>query len=89
MVTGTSPSRWAASDAPQLDDCSSRRASRRPPCETPDRSAVLADPDVHLHLYGKAEARPGRKMGHLTCVGDDSAEALRRVLEARGALTGR
>jgi len=55
----------------------------------PDWSAVLADPDVHLHLYGKAEARPGRKMGHLTCVGDDTAGALRRVLEARRALTGR
>lgn len=26
--------------------------------------ALLADPDVKLHLYGKAEARPGRKMGH-------------------------
>lgn len=26
----------------------------------------LADPDVKLHLYGKAEARPGRKMGHVT-----------------------
>lgn len=25
---------------------------------------LLADPDVKLHLYGKAEARPGRKMGH-------------------------
>jgi 5-(carboxyamino)imidazole ribonucleotide synthase len=28
--------------------------------------AVLADPAAHLHLYGKAEARPGRKMGHVT-----------------------
>jgi 5-(carboxyamino)imidazole ribonucleotide synthase len=26
----------------------------------------LADPSAHLHLYGKAEARPGRKMGHVT-----------------------
>ena len=26
----------------------------------------VADPEVHLHLYGKAEARPGRKMGHVT-----------------------
>lgn len=29
-------------------------------------SALLAEPDVMLHLYGKAEARPGRKMGHFT-----------------------
>ena len=27
---------------------------------------ILADPDAKLHLYGKAEARPGRKMGHVT-----------------------
>ena len=32
---------------------------------TPDWAAVLALPGTHLHLYGKAEARPGRKMGHL------------------------
>jgi 5-(carboxyamino)imidazole ribonucleotide synthase len=30
--------------------------------------AILADPTVHLHLYGKAQARPGRKMGHVTRV---------------------
>ncbi|RZL08109.1 MAG: 5-(carboxyamino)imidazole ribonucleotide synthase [Rubrivivax sp.] len=34
--------------------------------QAPDWAAVLALPGVHLHLYGKAEARPGRKMGHLT-----------------------
>ena len=28
--------------------------------------ALLAEPGVMLHLYGKAEARPGRKMGHFT-----------------------
>ncbi|WP_378952432.1 5-(carboxyamino)imidazole ribonucleotide synthase [Mesorhizobium sp. ANAO-SY3R2] len=28
--------------------------------------ALLAEPDVAVHLYGKAEARPGRKMGHFT-----------------------
>ena len=27
---------------------------------------LLAEPDLVLHLYGKAEARPGRKMGHFT-----------------------
>ncbi|WFP77768.1 5-(carboxyamino)imidazole ribonucleotide synthase [Mesorhizobium sp. WSM4906] len=31
-------------------------------------SALLAEPDVMLHLYGKAESRPGRKMGHFTRV---------------------
>jgi 5-(carboxyamino)imidazole ribonucleotide synthase len=31
-----------------------------------DAEALLADPHVHLHLYGKGEARDGRKMGHVT-----------------------
>lgn len=31
-----------------------------------DWQAILADPANHLHLYGKAAARPGRKMGHVT-----------------------
>src|SRR5690606_20606395 len=32
----------------------------------PNWAALLAMPEVKLHLYGKADARPGRKMGHLT-----------------------
>jgi 5-(carboxyamino)imidazole ribonucleotide synthase len=32
---------------------------------------VLAEPGAHLHLYGKADARPGRKMGHVTRVEPD------------------
>lgn len=38
---------------------------------TPDWQAVLALPGAHLHLYGKTEARPGRKMGHLNITGAD------------------
>ena len=38
---------------------------------TPDWQAVLALPGAHLHLYGKTDARPGRKMGHLTITGAD------------------
>ena len=34
--------------------------------EAHDWPAILADPANHLHLYGKAAARPGRKMGHVT-----------------------
>jgi len=40
---------------------------------TPDWQAVLALPGTHLHLYGKLEARAGRKMGHLTLTGADMA----------------
>jgi len=34
-----------------------------------DAGALLADPHAHLHLYGKGEAREGRKMGHVTRLG--------------------
>jgi 5-(carboxyamino)imidazole ribonucleotide synthase len=50
----------------------------------PDWGAACAFPDVKLHLYGKTEPRPGRKMGHLTALGAN-AEAL--VRGARAALT--
>jgi 5-(carboxyamino)imidazole ribonucleotide synthase len=43
-------------------------------------------PGVRLHLYGKAEPRPGRKMGHLNCLADDPDQALALALEARNAL---
>ena len=46
-------------------------ASRK--SRTPDWQAVLAVPGVHLHLYGKLEARPGRKMGHINITGADVA----------------
>jgi 5-(carboxyamino)imidazole ribonucleotide synthase len=49
---------------------------------------LLAFPDVKLHLYGKVEARKGRKMGHLTAMADTTAAALARVREARAALAG-
>ncbi|HEX3553396.1 MAG TPA: 5-(carboxyamino)imidazole ribonucleotide synthase [Thermoanaerobaculia bacterium] len=52
----------------------------------PDWPAACRHPDVKLHLYGKATARPGRKMGHLTALARTPGEALERVMEARGAL---
>jgi len=38
--------------------------------EANDWPRLVADPTARLHLYGKAGARPGRKMGHVTYVGD-------------------
>jgi len=35
---------------------------------------LLAEPGAHLHLYGKTQARPGRKMGHVTRVVDEQPE---------------
>jgi 5-(carboxyamino)imidazole ribonucleotide synthase len=52
----------------------------------PDWAAVLAMPDVKLHLYGKAEPRAGRKMGHLVAFGATTEEAGQHALAARAAL---
>ncbi len=43
-------------------------------------------PAVSLHLYGKSELRPDRKMGHLTAFGRDADDALRTVMQARDSL---
>lgn len=50
---------------------------------------ALEVPSVRLHLYGKGVARPGRKMGHLTAVGDSPEQALDRVREAKRRLEER
>ena len=55
----------------------------------PDWVGVLALEGVQLHLYGKGEARAGRKMGHLTALGADAAGAKKRVLEAKKLLNAR
>lgn len=52
----------------------------------PDWQALLAVPDAKLHLYGKLEPRPGRKMGHLTVTAETTEAALEKGLEARAAL---
>ncbi len=49
--------------------------------QAPDWSPVLAEPAAKLHLYGKARAKPGRKMGHF-CVLAPTAEAA--LAKARG-----
>jgi 5-(carboxyamino)imidazole ribonucleotide synthase len=49
---------------------------------TPAWDAVLALPGTHLHLYGKLEARPGRKMGHLNITAATAAEARALALKA-------
>ncbi len=52
----------------------------------PDWPAVLALPGAHLHLYGKHEARRGRKMGHITFTAPTLEEALARQSQARALL---
>jgi 5-(carboxyamino)imidazole ribonucleotide synthase len=46
----------------------------------------LALPGVHLHLYGKTEARRGRKMGHLTITAAQAEQARRVALQAASIL---
>jgi len=52
----------------------------------PDWEKLLKHPGVQLHLYGKAEARAGRKMGHYNCLAETLDAALRIALESRAEL---
>ena len=61
------------------------RDGREP--QAPDWSALLALPGVHLHLYGKTEARHGRKMGHVTITANSISQA-RQVSAQVAALLG-
>jgi 5-(carboxyamino)imidazole ribonucleotide synthase len=47
----------------------------------------VTDGDVHVHLYGK-EPRPGRKLGHVTALGQDPAEVRARARLVAAALGG-
>jgi 5-(carboxyamino)imidazole ribonucleotide synthase len=47
---------------------------------------VLRHPGAHLHLYGKREVRPGRKMGHVTVCEADPQRALEVALTIRADL---
>jgi 5-(carboxyamino)imidazole ribonucleotide synthase len=53
----------------------------------PDWVAALAVSNAKLHLYGKMEPRPGRKMGHITALAGSAADAQTFAVKARSALT--
>jgi 5-(carboxyamino)imidazole ribonucleotide synthase len=55
----------------------------------PDWRTLEAGPGFRLHLYGKAEARVGRKMGHFNVLADDADTALARARAAKARLLGR
>lgn len=48
----------------------------------PDWAAACRLPNVKVHLYGKMEARTGRKMGHLTALGENAVETVRRARQS-------
>lgn len=51
--------------------------------KAPNWEAVLKHSNAHLHLYGKQEARPGRKMGHVTVCDADLGHALETARQIR------
>ncbi len=55
--------------------------------EPPDWAAVLKHSGAHLHLYGKRQARPGRKMGHVTVCDSTIESALAVAMEIRQRLS--
>lgn len=54
----------------------------------PNWAKALTDPSVKLHLYGKAEPKPGRKMGHVTAAASTAEAAVKAVCRARDLLLG-
>ncbi len=52
----------------------------------PKWEEILKHPNVKLHLYGKKEPRPGRKMGHFTCVHQDLNEAYKLAHHIKSSL---
>ncbi len=54
----------------------------------PDWRILLSDPNTKLHLYGKKEARPGRKMGHYNVLDDDLERALATARKTYSRLAG-
>ncbi len=52
----------------------------------PEWQALLAVPNLKLHLYGKREPQPGRKMGHFTVIGDNAVDVQELALAARRAI---
>ena len=55
----------------------------------PDWQAVFSEPGAHLHLYGKCDARPGRKMGHINTLAASADSALDISESLRSRLTHR
>lgn len=57
-----------------------------PEAGSPPWPPLLRHPGARLHLYGKSAARPGRKMGHLTCLAESAEAAQTAVRQARDEL---
>ncbi len=56
------------------------------PMRQPDWNILLAEPSLKLHLYGKDVARPGRKMGHFTVLGEAGEQVFETAMDCRAAI---
>lgn len=56
------------------------------PAREPDWPALLAHPQAKLHLYGKSDPRPARKMGHVTVLAERLEDALHDAMQIEQAL---
>ena len=83
LPLGSTEALRPAAMANLLGDLWSRGESNK---TEPNWIEAIALPDVKLHLYGKTEARPGRKMGHLTATADTATQAEQIVRAARSRL---
>ena len=60
---------------------------RKGPAEPKGVERALELPGVSVHIYGKHETKPERKMGHITVVGDDREEVFKTALSARALIS--
>ena len=89
LPLGSSEQRTPSAMANLLGDLWECSGSDATASRQPNWPAVLSHPNVKLHLYGKREARPGRKMGHLTALASSVDEAERIARAARDAMASR
>ena len=47
---------------------------------------VLKIPNTYVHVYGKSETKPGRKMGHVTLIGNDRFDLIRKANHIKSTL---
>jgi 5-(carboxyamino)imidazole ribonucleotide synthase len=69
-------------------EAGSREQGAPPELREPKWDVLLAEPAVRLHLYGKSEPRPGRKMGHFTVTARDADMALGFAQKIKARLPG-
>lgn len=57
------------------------------PADVKGMDNVLAIPGAYVHIYGKKETKPERKMGHITVIGDNIEDVVKKAMKARKMIT--